>query len=615
LADLDRYLDQMGASDEDLDAHRRLVAATTLLKEVFLNLIKNARTSRLYGPDHHLPRRFLDAFIDHSLDFLREFQLLNVEIQPEAVVYQGHEVLGAGQKADQLCYGLYAEGLRGISVERAASRRELERLVEILARDWLRRDDDAEDLLAAAWRADFHHVHVDVADRFSDEDDRGQDQTRDELAQGGNLSGGDRARLLGDSVLVAEVQGLIQEIEAGDPSAADVVKMKQDEADLYLRIREEMASHIEAGGDEELIALDPTTQAALGREVERVNDGADAPLATMGALLFEITRLTDDEEEVAQLAQTLVRHAFVMIEQGRLVEAPVLLHRTLGLLDADLFPDFRFAAAFRRGLSVVLDERYAPRLITAMRRRADQEGLAAPLFTLLSALPEEAVHRLVRVGAASEGCGPLRQVIADAVVTILRHDAQTVFELLVASQEEVALVPLLAMSRLDYPRCVEHCLLLARSEIPELREQALRSLRAYQSPNIKATMLKALDDSAPTVRIEALRYLSVYRDVAVLSQLEQRIRSEWFGELEEEEVKSWLMAFGIIGREQSVPLLRNIALDVAKVHGRPAVVKPMAVRGLKAAGTATAKMALKQVAREQPALRSLLRQLGVGGGG
>lgn len=614
MADLDRYLDKMGAADEDLDAHRRLVTATTLLKEVFLNLVKNARTSRLYGPDHHLPRRFLDAFIDHSLDFLREFQLLNVEIEPEAVMYQGHEVLGAAQKGDQLCYGLYSEGLRGISIERSASRRELERLVDILARDWLRRDDEAEDFLAAAWRADFHHVHVDVADRFSDDDDRGQDMTRDELALGGSLAGGDRARALGDSVLVAEVQGLLQELESGDAFGEDIIKMKQDEVQLYLRIRDEMADKVEEGGDEELIALDPGTQAALNREVERVNEGEELPASTAGALWFELTRLATDDDDVEQLGTTLVRHMIVLVEQGRIAEAPSLLQRTLGLLDADLFPGFQRAAAFRRGLAALVGPLYGPRLVTAMRRRSDHEGLAAPIFTLLSSMPEDAIHRMIELGAAAEDCGPLRQVLADAIVTILRHDAQSVYELLVGSSEELAVVPLLAMSRLDYPRAVEHCLLLARSPLPGLREQSLRALRAYQSPNIKAGMIKALDDPTPGVRLEALRYLSVYRDLALLPELEARIRSEWFGELDEEEVKGWLMAFGIIGREQAVPLLRNIALDVAKVHGRPAVVKPMAVRGLKAAGTATAKVALKQVAREQPALRSLLRQLGVGGG-
>ena len=591
MSELDRYLSRLEPGD-DMEAHRRQVQAMSILKEVFLSLVKHGKTMRLYGTRHHMPRRFLDAFMDNLERFLEEFELLMVEVMPDGLLYNGQSILGADSGSEQLAYGLYSESVRSLSVERGVERRELMSLAELLSRDWLARDDEEDDFVANAWRSDFQKVHVDVADRFSEEDELGEAIEREDLMiHRGRGGGKDRRTKTGDSVLVPEIQGLLRELQAG--AGDDGIRMKQDEVKIFLKMRDDLADVPEAGGDEELIALD--------------HAGASAQLAEV---FFELLRLDGSADGARQVGLDLARHTTGLIEQGLFADAAALVRRALALLDGDLFPGFRFAQPLRGGYAHLISERNGERLLTALRRRPESASITGPMFTVFSPLPLESVPALVKLGAGADKVPELRQVLADVVVTLLHHDGAALFQLLEQSVGEDALVPLMALARVDFPPAVEACLMRAGDPAEQVRETALRSLRRYQSPNLKQAMIKALDDPATSVRVEALRYLAVYRDAAVLDELAFHMRSDGFGKRDAEEVKAWMMSYGIIGRDAAVPLLRDLGLGSIKTGGDGEIVRSMAVRGLHATRAATARVALRAIGREHPALRGLIQSLG-----
>lgn len=607
MAELDQYLDRM-SPESDVEAHRRTMQAVVLLREVFLNLVKHGKTARMYGRDHHLPRRFLDGFSEAARKYLDQFELMLVEIRPDHFTFNEHTVLSE-EVGEQLAYGLYSEGVRAISVETGCEERELNELAALLAVDWLQRGEEEDDLLAAAWRADFQHVHIDVVDRFADADEMGDAIDRDALAMGRDV-GNDPRKRGGDSLLVPEIQAILRELESNASEEIELARMKQDEVQVLLQLQDEIKDAVpEEGGDESLIALDPASAALLEREVENVNNDDDASIGLVSEVLFELGRIEDDPRHAKHLGGMVARCALMTAEIGDFKGAAGLVHRMLALMDRDLFPDFQGAEAFSEGYAEIMAQGNAERLVSAIRRQQDADRIRGPLFTLLAPLPAGSVFHLVRMGAYIEGMPEVRQVFADAVVTLLRHDGDALLQLLEQCEGTDAAVPLLALSRLEFPRAIEICLARYKAEEEGVREAALRSLRRYQSPNIKASMIRALDDPARAVRIEALRYLSVYRDPTVLDELGLRIRDENFSTREEDEIKAWLMAYGIIGRDRAVTLLRELALDKIKQKGDKAALRAMAVRGLHATRAATAKVAMREVAREHPALRSLIQGL------
>jgi len=607
LADFNPYLNQ-AQPQTDMEAHRRAMQAVTALREIFLNLVKHGKTARLYGENHHLPRRFMEAFSLALRRYLDEFELMVVDIRPDHFAFNEHTVLSE-DVGEQVAYGLYSEGVRAIQVEAGCEPREMKSLADLMAVDWLQRGEEDEDLMAAAWRADFQHVHIDVVDRFSEEDELGESYDRDDMGTGREGANDPRKRG-GDSLLVPEIQAFLRELESQAEEETELVRMKQDEVQVLLALRDELKEEVaDEGGDEELMNLDTASAALLEREVENVNREEDADFTHIGEVIFEVIRIEDDPENARGMGGLLARNVVMLTEIGEFEDAARLVHRVLALMDADLFPQFVGAEALREGYTDLVEQGLAERLIGAIQRAAAPEKIRGSLFTVLAPLPYKAVVNLVRMGAYLEGLSEVRQVFADVVVTLLQHDPEAVLQLLEQTEGNDQVIPLLALSRLESPRSIELCLRRLSSEFDGVREATLRSLRRYQSPNIKSSMVRALADPSQNVRVEALRYLSVYRDAAVLDDLGAHIRQETFGTKGEDEIKAWLIAYGIIGRDKSVTLLRDLALDNIKQKGEPAVLRTMAVRGLHATRSASAKMALREVARAHPSMRGLVQGL------
>ncbi|MEE2750017.1 MAG: HEAT repeat domain-containing protein, partial [Myxococcota bacterium] len=237
----------------------------------------------------------------------------------------------------------------------------------------------------------------------------------------------------------------------------------------------------------------------------------------------------------------------------------------------------------------------------------DRDGTGA-VFTLLFLLPSDAVGDLVALGAVSPN-GLVRQAISDVVLLRLGRDEQSLMTLLVTATPEEAVVPLLAIGRLDIPQSIERCIELASAPQKETREAALRALRRQQSPRIQSTMLKRLEDPESDVRMEALRYLSVYRDRDMLPNIEVRMRSKLLETCSEEERRSWFLAYGIIGRLEAIPLLRGVLIGQQQLAGPERSVNDSAVRALVVIGTDESRAALEFAVRKRPEIKDFVQHV------
>ena len=84
-------------------------------------------------------------------------------------------------------------------------------------------------------------------------------------------------------------------------------------------------------------------------------------------------------------------------------------------------------------------------------------------------------------------------------------------------------------------------LILARegSADAQVREAVLIALRSHQSPRVKQVMRAAIGDPASPVRMEALRYPSVYREVAAAETVKSRLLSVRETDADEAELRRW----------------------------------------------------------------------------
>ena len=618
----DRVTEQEKPPEEGAsDTHRESVIAQTLVREIFQSLIKHGRTTRLYGAGHQHTQGFLKSFVDGLESFLKHQDLLFVEIEPDQIIFQGKEVLSSTSHGELLIYGLYSEGARAIGVDREAPRSELEGLADLLSQDWHQRSELEDDLVAATWRREFEHVHIDVADRFSEEDEFGDAVIREDIMRGQGPGGKDSRHARGDSIMIPEIQGILAELEAQASQVegtSSVVRLKQDEAKLFLSLQDDLKNTMSIsheGDEEEIVALDPTSQAELSREIAALEAAEDHSPDMPGRVIVEVLRLEDRESQVGYMARQVARHCTGLCADGDLVGAANLMRGLLLLCDPEVFPSYPFAESIRRGYSTLIQEQNRVRLLQNLPKYCKTSQDCSALFSLLSLLGRNQLSELVRLGA-DIATSEVRQVIADIVILMVQRDEEALVTLLVTGHEEEAIVPLMALGRLESPAVIEESLRRMGSPNAELREACMRALRGHNLPRVRQEMLRCLKDDEPSIRIEALRYLAVYRQSLDLPLLESTLRSPKLGTYEPDEIRAWIKCYAIVGRNESIKLLRQTLEGTAKMAGLPELIQGLAIEALVALDTPEAQGALEVVGRKDEAMkRAILKVQGQRRGG
>ena len=611
----DREIEERNpAQKADVSEHRDAMLAQTQVREIFQALIKHGRTSRLYGAGHQHTQGFLESFIDGLESFLKHQDMLFVEIEPDQVIFQGKEVLSSTNHGELLIYGLYSEGARAIGVDREAPRSELEGLAELLSQDWHQRSELEDDLVAATWRREFEHVHIDVADRFSEEDEFGDAVIREDIMRGQGPGGKDSRHARGDSIMIPEIQGILAELEAQAAQAEStsaVVRLKQDEAKLFLSLQDDLkhTMSVEFGGEEEeIVAIDPTSQAELSREIAALEAGEDCSADRSGRVVLEALRLEQREAQVGYLARQVARHCTMLCADDRMAGAADLMRGLLLLCDTDVFPKYGFAGAIRRGYSTLIQEQNRIRLLQSLPKFCKTAEDRAALFAMLSLLGRNQLSELVRLGADLKTT-EIRQVVADVVILLVQRDEEALVTLLVTGQEEEAIIPLMALGRLESPAVIEESLRRMGSPNAELREACMRALRGQNLPRVRQEVLRCLKDDEASIRVEALRYLAVYRQSMDLPLIESTLRSPKLGSYEPEEIRAWVKCYGIVGRNESIKLLRQVLEGTAKLAGPPELIRRLALEALLTLNTPESQGALELLGRKDESMKRQILKL------
>jgi hypothetical protein len=95
------------------------------------------------------------------------------------------------------------------------------------------------------------------------------------------------------------------------------------------------------------------------------------------------------------------------------------------------------------------------------------------------------------------------------------------------------------------------------------------------------------------VRVEALRICVAYRDLEVSTRVGARILDRGLAECSVAEVRAWVIAYARLAPTQAEPLLAELALGArAGVHPE---LQRLALHGLRALGTATARSTIERV--------------------
>ena len=524
-----------------------------------------------HGPEDTLA----SAFARDLRGPLSQQLALTLDFLPEAVNYTSVDVLGHDLISRRLAAGLHGTGLRSVQVYPEVTDEELRQLAHLLCRDWSHHAAFDLDFEATIWQLGFRSVHFDLETRTL--------TGRDELTE---MPDPDVVRTLvkrlGYELVQDTGDGLMMEVGA-----------------LLRSLRRFPADNERAQPQP---ALDPAHLKDLQSELDQIKADQDATPALTAMVLFECLRNDPGGIGAADTAQRLVRHVRSLLAAGDPIAAGEILRRPMTLVSGPPFEDWPHRDVVESELKTLLSTSGRE----AIGRGVHHKGTAAAdwaglLFTLSQLAGPRELRALFALSAVLSERVQL-QAVADGLLFLVERYELSLKQLLSEVHAEDTAVVLLALSRRPDATLVEPILARLQASEAVVREAALVALRPHQSPRIKELARRAVEDEALAVRLEAMRYLTVYRDAAAGALLMSRLCE--LAEPEPGELKAAAMAAGHILRDQSIAQLQEIAVGERPVAHPDAA--GASLWGLRSAGP-QGRQALDAIGRRRPALRDAIR--------
>ncbi len=560
--------------------------AAIRVRESFAALLKDAKAERMYlgtdlGEGQSARTRFRAAFLVGMRDALQEMPVVLIDVTPDGLLLGEHVIVAATERRGDFTEVLFSEGLRALSVEAGVSDDELLTMAALLVTPWQNHGPGVADLATSAWDSDFSHVHFEVVDSLSDRDNEE----------------------LGESPIVRELLGLVAELNAraDERGDAEIARLRQDELAVFLRLKDHVEFD-ESGEQAEELLIESDLTPALVAELNACRADEDMARADVAGLLTALLGVVTTPDAARTVGEAL----FSYVVNAVLVEGAGsgLAQRTAELLDADLTPHLPHRDMLRDAAAILATEPTRSRLgrLAATSQPQQASGL---LFTLFLLLPgeDEAISLAEALPAWAV------RVLADTVLLRAAPEplvATDVPRRFLARTERGALVLGLAMAaRQNDPRLIEPVLAHASHIADDVREGVLVAIRHQQTPKIREFVRGFLADVAEPVRLEALRSCVAYRDLDVLPVIEGRLLGP--GPVSDTELRALCISYGRIGGTHALSLLVQVA-DGTRPVQRSALPR-LALHGIKALGTESARSALARIGHVVPTLADEVRQL------
>jgi hypothetical protein len=534
-----------------------------------------AGAAREGGPEREAAIGHFAAALSESL--AQDVVPCVIEVGPERFHYGGVEVGGQDLVSGRLLAGLHGQGLRVITLLPGCPLEELVLLAALLGRDWV---DGAEDLEAEAWRLALGHVHLEMGTRSL-------------------ISEADGAKVRSVELVRRLLHRLGLEEEALEDGVAAEVGMMMSVIRRMQEIAPPAAVPLPPG--------EPTAE--LLRALDRVQRGHDADLDRVSLVVFEAARTALTDGDTGATVARGVRQALDRFADGDPAGAAALFRRWLLLADGRLpLPDARRAAcraALRGLLSGAAQEAVAAGFV-AHPVEGDWVG---PLFSLGQVAAADELPRVAAI-AAELPAGALHQALADGLLRAVEREGGPIRGLLVQA-DDAALPVVLRMARRSADvTLVEPLTARLGHPDPMVREAALVSLRGHRSRRISELVRGLVADPARGVRMEALRYTSVYREEDAVPGLVDRLREAAPPGVDADELRALALTLARAGGEALAPTLEELAGSGRGLRHPGARVA--ALQGLHALGE-PGRAALDRLARAHEDLRPDIRSI-LGGG-
>lgn len=520
---------------------------------------KTAKATRLYARNNEVYQRFWNELVARMDAYLDLHATLSLQISTHDVRVGAEVVFQPKEQDDNFAFRLYKDGLRQIDFLKGLPHAELQHFLEIITADFDRGDFQDKDVVSLIWECEFRHIFTLSVDSFVQETQAENQEEDEEPAE-------QEPQAFSD----AEADQLFEILQQS--TEVNLLKLDVEEKREYRVVSAGTASFSERnavhGG--QIFQIDPNLELRLKAEVE-VLGLEETPTEVIAEIIFELFR-QETPEEYPQLISIMLGVIDSLIAEADLETLNQLLFplRLLSIPDyARAFLNHGLVQELFSHLGVA--SRVEPLLLPIQEGRL-RGGIPA-LFGFLSLqLPEHIpgllkwLDRITDDGARRAG--------VDALITVAGEDLEPFYSAVRTGNPKLVADLIFAMGKLGSLQSLEVILGAFSHSEARVREETLVALRNFESPRARETIFLALSDPAESVRLAALRYMTVHRDRQTARFLMEQMQGRGFKARSFVEMRAMCMALAHIQGMESLGTLSGLLkqkrmgeLQRAAAHG------------------------------------------------
>ena len=542
----------------------------SLAKTAVQALLKARKLSRMYPPGHPGYQQGVEPLLTSLEHFFARGGALVLQVQPNALLWEGHPVYQERSREGNLAFFLYKDGIRSLSFHPGVTREELREFLLVLQADiYVKYGED--DVVTLLWEKDLEHIQYTVVEDW-DGDEEALQAAEPKPKPGTPLS---------------QVQAQALSAESPASPSYDALTRTPDYAGLDLS--PQPLQGILPLSDEEVQAI--KQQILEERRVDRLHRVAEIFLE-----ILHQERGTPDFQETVTLLQKVADQAVLRGDFSVLT----MILQNLREMAASPQP---YTDQERNALRRVLRTLSSPERFQDIRNRlvaSPPDNLDA-LQAFLESLDTSAVTGVMSLLDLPEMS--LRRAVTNALITLGKRNPSALVQGLRDPRWYIVRGVVYVLGRLEWPGAVQALGSVLQHPESRVRVEAIRSLGLIATREAGTLLLRLLDDPDPHVRITAIRYLSNVRDPSVLEALRRRVAQRAFRTLPLEEKRATFETLGELGGESLLPFFREILQRRGWLqHAHPEELRACAVAGLEAVGTPEAWNLIREAQRDRASL-------------
>lgn len=545
LKDLDHFVGEVseGPEKEEIRSARDLIS----------HLSKTAKTLRIYLPNNPIYQRFLKEVTERFQGHLAAYGESRFKVKQYDLHYKGSVVYENTNRLESLAFRLYVDGIREVRFLDGLQHDEITVFLEILGRESDSKGSD-DDLVTLLWERHFAHITYLVAEDF-----------------------------------IQEASATPAMAEQGSP--AEIVQKEKPGAEP-LTAEQHLGPQYVSETGEPIFALNETEIEEMKREIQS-EEKMDLSFVLI-RIVTAIIRVEREIETFSEMVDLLDDVGGTMTAQGDLMHARMIVQFYREMLE----PGRDLPMPFREVIDRSLDRSGDPKILMALEPILNQDDgrEADHLYEFLVLLKPSVADSVANL-MASITQSRNRKALCNALSRLCSENWQPLLRRLSDRRWFVVRNILFVMGQIADPKMIEPLRPMVKHAEVRVRKELVRTLAAFKGPTASALLLELLHDSDSQIRIAAARSLTPSSNEQAAEEIFSIIRTKDFRSRTQEEKQEYFEAFGRVGGNSVLPVLRKMLRAGARAWINRAAKEKIglcALAGLRSVGTNEADQVMKE---------------------